>query len=574
MEHEQLCILGDYNLDLLKLECSNYSHDFLKCLQSCYMIPTIDKPTRVRKNSATLIDNIFVNNPDQVIASGNIVSDVSDHFSQFCVLKSSHVSPEPSNRKTRDWSHFSHDQFINDLSLVEWSEILRSRGDDVDHVFSTFYSKFNKILNKHAPIMILSKRRIKQLSKPWITKGIRAVIKTKNQLFYNGDNSKYKIYRNMLTNLIRISKKNYYSSYFSENFNNMRKTWEGINNLLNRKRNKRKSINTLKHLNNNIVTTNKSTISNILNEHFTTVGSKLAAKLPSSEKHFTKFLYKEKSPSSSFLFQPITPNELKLEIMSMPANKSHGFYSCPTFILKYACDSIKAILTDIFHLSMETGNYPSKLKMAKVIPIFKADDELDPNNYRPISLLSCFNRIFEKLMQKRMKLFIGKEGILCSSQYAWFRQKHSTEYAILDIVNKIQSNMDKGHFSCGVFIDLKKAFNTVNHDILLKKLDYYGFRGIVNEWFSSYLKQRTQTSIIASFSSDSLSITCGVPQGSLLGPLLFLLYVNDICSCSSKLKFCLFADDTNLLFSHKNLESTWDNYERGTYTSLSLANLK
>ena len=130
----------------------------------------------------------------------------------------------------------------------------------------------------------------------------------------------------------------------------------------------------------------------------------------------------------------------------------------------------------------------------------------------------------------------------------------STEYAILDIVNKIQSNMDKGHFSCGVFIDLQKAFDTVNHDILLKKLNYYGFRGILNEWFSSYLKQRTQTTIIESFSSDSLSITCGVPQGSLLGPLLFLLFVNDICSCSSKLKFYLFADDTNLLFSHKNLQ--------------------
>ena len=108
--------------------------------------------------SDTTMNNIHIFN--------DIVSDVSDHFSQFCVLKSSHVSPKPSNRKTRDWSHFSHDQFINDLSLVEWSEILRSRGDDVYHVFSTFYSKFNKILNKHAPIKILSKRRIKQLSKP------------------------------------------------------------------------------------------------------------------------------------------------------------------------------------------------------------------------------------------------------------------------------------------------------------------------------------------------------------------------------------------------------------------------
>ena len=212
------------------------------------------------------------------------------------------MSPKPSNRKTRDWSHFSHDQFINDLSLVEWSEILRSRGDDVDHVISTFYSKFNKILNKHAPIKILSKGRIKQLSKPWITKGIRAAIKTKNELFYNGDNSKYKIYRNMLTNLIRISKKNYYSSYFSENFNNMRKTWEGINNFLNRKRNKRKSINTLKHFNNNIVTTNKSTISNIFNEHFTTVGSKLAAKLQALRNTLPSFFIKKNHVHLPFYF--------------------------------------------------------------------------------------------------------------------------------------------------------------------------------------------------------------------------------------------------------------------------------
>ena len=155
--------------------------------------------------------------------------------------------------------------------------------------------------------------------------------------------------------------------------------------------------------------------------------------------------------------------------------------------------------------------------MVKVIQIFKADDESDPNNYRPISLLSSFNRIFEKLMYTRTNSFIDKEGILCSSQYG-FRQKHSAEHAILDIVNKIQSDMDKGHFSCGVFIDLQKAFDTVNQDILLQKLDYCGFRGIINEWFSSYLRQRTQVTIVESQTSDSSSIDCGVPQGSVLGP--------------------------------------------------------
>ena len=186
---------------------------------------------------------------------------------------------------------------------------------------------------------------------------------------------------------------------------------------------------------------------------------------------------------------------------------------------------IKDILANIFNRSLESGKYPSTFKMVKVIQIFKADDESDPNNYRPISLLSSFNRIFEKLMYTRTNSFIDKEGILCSSQYG-FRQKHSAEHAILDIVNKIQSDMDKGHFSCGVFIDLQKAFDTVNHDILLQKLDYCGFRGIISEWFSSYLRQRTPVTIVESQTSDSSSIDCGVPQGSVLGPLLFLLYIN------------------------------------------------
>ena len=153
----------------------------------------------------------------------------------------------------------------------------------------------------------------------------------------------------------------------------------------------------------------------------------------------------------------------------------------------------------------------------KIIQIFKADDESDPNNYRPISLLSSFNRIFKKLMYTRTNSFIDKEGILCSSQCE-FRQKQSTEHAMLDIVNKIQSDMDKGHFSCGVFIDLQKAFDTVNHDILLQKLDYCGFRGIISEWFSSYLRQRTPVTIVESQTSASSSIDCGVPQGSVLRP--------------------------------------------------------
>ena len=156
-------------------------------------------------------------------------------------------------------------------------------------------------------------------------------------------------------------------------------------------------------------------------------------------------------------------------------------------------------------------------------------------------------------MYTRIMSYIEKHNLIYSSQYG-FRKGHSTQHAILDIVNAIQANMNQGLYSFVVFIDLKKAFDTVDHNILLDKLNFYGFRGLINQWFASYLSDCTQTTQIADHLSNKASISFGVPQGSVLGPLLFLLYVNDIHQCSTKLKFYLFADDTNILFAEKNLK--------------------
>ena len=189
--------------------------------------------------------------------------------------------------------------------------------------------------------------------------------------------------------------------------------------------------------------------------YFTWVGHNLATQVPNSSHRFKEFL----SPNDnfgSFFFDPVSPGDIEREILSIPQNKSYGLYSCPTRILSCAKHILSGPLADIFNMSVQKGVFPSKLKEAKVIPVYKSDDETEPGNYRPISLLSVFNRLFEKLMYHRLKSFLDINNVLFKAQYG-FLEKHSTQRAILDTVNIIQNNMDSKLFTCRIFIDLKKG---------------------------------------------------------------------------------------------------------------------
>ena len=315
-----------------------------------------------------------------------------------------------------------------------------------------------------------------------------------------------------------------------------------------------RNISTLKDPKKGQLTKDPVTIPSIFNEHFASVGRNLASNLPSSQGSYMNYLAKSTSPASSFFFQPVTEAEVRLEILSIPNGKSHGLYSCPTLMLKHAHQYLSEPLALLINTSVFQGAYPAKLKLFKVVPVFKADDAFDANNYRPPSLLSNFNRIFEKLIYSCMLSYIVHNDILYTGQYG-FRKKHSTQHAILDIINSIQGNMDRRLYSCRIFIGLKKAFDTVDHRILLGKLYFYGFRGVLHNWFLSYLTGRKQTTEAGGHISSSETITCGVPQGSVLGPLLFLLFINDIQNSSRKFRFYLFADDTNILYVDKDLRS-------------------
>ena len=228
--------------------------------------------------------------------------------------------------------------------------------------------------------------------------------------------------------------------------------------------------------------------------------------------------------------------------------------SIPVKLLKLIPDLIVIPLCNIINLSFVSGSFPDPLKIVKVIPIHKNGSTQDINNYRPISLLSIFDEIMEKIMHERLYKFLELNNILYSKQFG-FRKNNSTIDALIKITDKIRESVDKGKYGCGIFIDLRKAFDTVNHNILLLKMEHYGVRGPSLQWFRSYLSERKQYVYINGECSELKQISCGVPQGSVLGTLLFLIYIDDLPNISKKLDLYLFADDTSKYYEDKSLEN-------------------
>ena len=295
---------------------------------------------------------------------------------------------------------------------------------------------------------------------------------------------------------------------------------------------------------------NKRVIAKTFNNFFINIGPNLADKIDEPFRHFSSYLEK---PETIMPWDDLTDNEFQEALSSLKMNKSSGWDEISSNAIKPCSDLLTKPLKHIFKLSFKKGIVPNALKVAKVIPIFKSGEKDSVKNYRPISVLPCFSKILERIMYNKLYKHLQDNNILYPKQFG-FQKFHSTDYAIVQLTDQILDAFEENKFTLGIFIDLSKAFDTVNHDILLEKLKLYGVQNCNLNWFKSYLSQRKQYISFDQEKTEMLHIKCGVPQGSIIGPLLFLLYVNDLPNASKILDPIMFADDTNLFYSHSDIK--------------------
>ena len=323
--------------------------------------------------------------------------------------------------------------------------------------------------------------------------------------------------------------------------------WDNVNLIINKKR-PSSNIDSLKVHDKNLQ--QPASISNALNKYFCNVPTYLASKLPKVDRHFSSYMKREKC---TFYFTKVNEVEIFLLLESIDTKKSFGIDKVHPLLLSTAALEIFRPLTHIINLTLKQGIFPDSLKTAKVIPIFKQGSRSSCDNYRPISVLSALSKVFERCIFNQLLSFLTTERILVPNQYG-FRPGNSTTDCLVDLIDEITKALDEENYAVSLFLDLSKAFDTVNHSILLSKLDLYGIRNIENQWFRSYLSKRKQKVYVNGVFSDSLAINSGVPQGSILGPLLFLIYINDIVQVTNYFSLRLFADDTSLTATGKDLD--------------------